>query len=95
MIRIEIIVPLKIQSGRNYGYTNDAVYQRKGEFIMDYAAESLKLHYEWKGKLDMTPKMKLENKDYSPRCRRQQGGSFSCLYTGCRTALSGDSEGRQ
>lgn len=30
---------------------------------MDYAKESLRLHYEWKGKLDMTPKMKLENKD--------------------------------
>lgn len=30
---------------------------------MDYAKESLRLHYEWNGKLDMTPKMKLENKD--------------------------------
>lgn len=30
---------------------------------MDYAKESLRLHYEWKGKLDMMPKMKLENKD--------------------------------
>lgn len=63
MIRIEIIVPLKIQSGRNYGYTNDAVYQRKGEFIMDYAAESLKLHYEWKGKLEVTPRAAVDSKE--------------------------------
>ena len=63
MIRIEIIVPLKIQSGRNYGYTNDAVYQRKGEFIIDYAAESLKLHYEWKGKLEVTPRAAVDSKE--------------------------------
>lgn len=30
---------------------------------MDYAKESLRMHYEWKGKLDISPKMKLENKD--------------------------------
>lgn len=30
---------------------------------MDYAKESLRMHYEWKGKLDIQPKMKLENKD--------------------------------
>lgn len=30
---------------------------------MDYAKESLRLHEEWKGKLDITPKMKLETKD--------------------------------
>ena len=30
---------------------------------MDYAKESLKKHYEWKGKLDIQPKMKLENRD--------------------------------
>ncbi|MCD8144095.1 MAG: NADP-dependent malic enzyme [Oscillospiraceae bacterium] len=29
---------------------------------MDYAAESLKKHYEWKGKLDTVPKMKVKNK---------------------------------
>lgn len=28
---------------------------------MDYAAESLKLHYQWRGKLDSTPKMKLND----------------------------------
>lgn len=30
---------------------------------MNYAEESLKKHYEWKGKLETTPKMKIENKD--------------------------------
>jgi malate dehydrogenase (oxaloacetate-decarboxylating) len=30
--------------------------------IMDYAKESLKKHYEWRGKLDISPKMKVENK---------------------------------
>ncbi len=30
---------------------------------MDYASESLKKHYEWKGKLETVPKMKIENKD--------------------------------
>ncbi len=29
---------------------------------MDYAAESLKKHYEWKGKLDTVPKMEVKNK---------------------------------
>lgn len=37
--------------------------EKKEGMNMDYAKESLRLHYEWKGKLDMTPKMKLENKD--------------------------------
>ena len=30
---------------------------------MDYAKESLKKHYEWKGKLEINPKMKIENRD--------------------------------
>ncbi|MDR0822666.1 MAG: NADP-dependent malic enzyme [Endomicrobium sp.] len=30
---------------------------------MDYAKESLKKHYEWRGKLDIAPKMKVENKN--------------------------------
>lgn len=30
---------------------------------MDYAKESLKLHEQWKGKLDIVPKMKLETRD--------------------------------
>jgi len=29
---------------------------------MDYAQESLKLHYQWKGKLDIVPKMTVNNK---------------------------------
>ncbi len=29
---------------------------------MDYAAESLKLHYEWKGKLETVPKMEVKDK---------------------------------
>ena len=30
---------------------------------MDYAAESLKKHYEWKGKLEMTPRAAVDNKE--------------------------------
>ena len=30
---------------------------------MNYAEESLKLHYQWQGKLDTVPKMKVETKD--------------------------------
>ena len=30
---------------------------------MNYAEESLKLHYQWKGKLDTVPKVKVENSD--------------------------------
>ncbi|MBO7390366.1 MAG: NADP-dependent malic enzyme, partial [Clostridia bacterium] len=30
---------------------------------MNYLEESLKKHYEWKGKLETVPKMKIENKD--------------------------------
>lgn len=30
---------------------------------MNYAEESLKLHYQWKGKLETVPKMKVENAD--------------------------------
>ena len=30
---------------------------------MDYAAESLKLHYQWRGKLDMVPKMEVKNRE--------------------------------
>ena len=49
-------------------FLSDRVYvklnvEKKEGMKMDYAKESLRLHYEWKGKLAMTPKMKLENKD--------------------------------
>ena len=30
---------------------------------MDYAKESLRLHYEWKGKLEMTPRAAVDSKD--------------------------------
>ena len=30
---------------------------------MNYAQESLKLHYEWRGKLDIVPKMKVASKE--------------------------------
>ena len=30
---------------------------------MDYAAESLRLHYQWRGKLDIVPKMEVRDKD--------------------------------
>ena len=29
---------------------------------MDYAAESLKLHYQWRGKLDTVPKMEVKDR---------------------------------
>ena len=34
-----------------------------GGEIMDYAKESLRLHYEWKGKLEVTPRAAVDNKD--------------------------------
>ena len=30
---------------------------------MDYAAESLRLHYEWAGKIDYVPKMSVKNRE--------------------------------
>ena len=30
---------------------------------MDYAKESLRLHYEWKGKLEVTPRSPVDTKD--------------------------------
>jgi malate dehydrogenase (oxaloacetate-decarboxylating) len=30
---------------------------------MDYAKESLRLHYEWKGKLEMVPRAEVNSKD--------------------------------
>ena len=46
---------------------------------MDYAKESLRLHGEWKGKIEVVTRVPAENKDD--------------LYTGCCTAMSGDPEG--
>ena len=43
---------------------------------MDYAKESLKMHYELKGKIEVTSRAKVDSKEaLSP-----------CLYTGSRTA---------
>ena len=30
---------------------------------MDYAKEALRMHREWRGKLDIVPKMSIKNKD--------------------------------
>ena len=30
---------------------------------MDYAQESLKLHYQWRGKLDTVPKMEVKDRE--------------------------------
>ena len=30
---------------------------------MDYASESLKKHYEWRGKLDTVPKMEVKDRE--------------------------------
>lgn len=50
---------------------------------MDYAKESLRLHYEWKGKLEVTPRASVKTKE-----------ELSLAYTpGCCAALPGDPEG--
>ena len=52
---------------------------------MDYAKESLRLHYEWKGKLEMTPRAAVDSKE-----------ALSLAYTPRRgPALPGDPEGCQ
>ena len=60
---------------------------------MNYAEESLKLHYQWKGKLDTVPKMKVENSDdlslaYTP------GVAQPCIEIQKNPALSYDLTGR-
>ena len=60
---------------------------------MNYAEESLKLHYQWKGKLDTVPKMKVENSDdlslaYTP------GVAQPCLEIKRDPALSYELTGR-
>ncbi len=60
---------------------------------MDYAAESLKKHYEWKGKLDTVPKMPVANKTdlslaYTP------GVAQPCLEIQKNPALSYELTGR-
>ena len=60
---------------------------------MNYAEESLKLHYQWKGKLDTVPKMKVENSDdlslaYTP------GVARPCIEIQKNPALSYELTGR-
>ncbi len=60
---------------------------------MDYASESLKKHYEWKGKLDTVPKMPVANKTdlslaYTP------GVAQPCLEIQKNPALSYELTGR-
>ena len=60
---------------------------------MNYAEESLKLHYQWKGKLDTVPKMKVENSDdlslaYTP------GVAQPCLEIQKNPSLSYELTGR-
>ena len=52
---------------------------------MDYAKESLKLHEQWKGKIEVVATVPVSTKD-----------DLSLAYTPRRcTALSGDPEGHQ
>lgn len=52
---------------------------------MDYAAESLKLHYALKGKIEITPRAQVDSAE-----------ALSLAYTpGGGSALSGNSEGRE
>ena len=44
---------------------------------MDYAKESLKMHYELRGKLEVTSRAAVDTKD----------AFESCLYTGCGGAV--------
>ena len=51
---------------------------------MDYAKESLKMHYELKGKIEVTSRAAVDTKEAEP-----------CLHTGSSSAVPGDPEGRQ
>lgn len=48
-------------SGSTVGKPND--WLERDEKIMDYAAESLKLHYDWQGKIEVTLRAPLETAD--------------------------------
>ena len=49
---------------------------------MDYAEESLRLHYAWKGKLEITPRAAVDSKD----------ALISGLYPRCCPTLPRNSE---
>ena len=60
---------------------------------MDYLKESLKKHYEWKGKLEITPKMKVESREdlslaYTP------GVAQACLEIAADASKSYELTGR-
>ena len=51
---------------------------------MNYAEESLKLHYQWKGKLEVTPRASVSNKEelslaYTPGVARDSGGNVQLV----------------
>ena len=50
---------------------------------MDYAKESLKMHYELKGKIEVTSRAAVDTKE------------ALSLHTGSSSAVPGDPEGRQ
>jgi hypothetical protein len=71
---------------------------------MDYAAESLKKHYEWKGKLEMTPRAAVDNKEalslaYTPGvaqpCLEIQKDVPPLEHSGCRDRRHGGSRPRR
>ena len=60
------------------------IKKEKEKFIMDYAKESLKLHEQWKGKIEVVATVPVSTKD-----------DLSLAYTPRRcAALSGDPEGQ-
>lgn len=53
---------------------------------MDYAKESLRLHYEWKGKLEVTPRAAVDSKDalslaYTPGVAQPPASKFRRMST--------------
>ena len=46
---------------------------------MDYAKESLRLHGEWKGKIEVTARVPVETKDESPCFQKVKAGDFVIL----------------
>ena len=43
-------------------FVAEKITKRMGS-TLDYAAESLKLHYQWKGKIEVTPRAAVDSKD--------------------------------
>lgn len=53
---------MRYRCSSNRKISHDRGLRNEGE-IMDYAKESLRLHYEWKGKLEVTPRAAVDSKD--------------------------------